>query len=269
MIKIDFHGSTHGHFLEYVTNVYIMQTAPSQISIFKPPTYSAHAPDQNYLKNRLIYCGHYSDPTCPFKIANNDKVIRIIIDTTDDNMFFVSLTNLMFKAGDVGFDRQLLSIPEHIRKNKVEHRNNWYTKFNERNIYANFYTSFAPLDNPVFNFRFESFFSFKDFCTELEGLSMFLNQTFFPDASLYKLWSEFINYNQGWQSYTKCNQLLEHTFSKKFSNINCTVIEEGWINYNLSKICRMHSGPVFDQEIYPPDTDLLYKIIQDHLNSLR
>jgi len=44
MIKIDFHGSTHGHFLEYVSNVYIMQTTPSQRNIFKPPTYSAQNP---------------------------------------------------------------------------------------------------------------------------------------------------------------------------------------------------------------------------------
>ena len=48
MIKIDFHGGTHGHFLEYVANVYIMQTTPSQASIFKPPAYSAHAADENY-----------------------------------------------------------------------------------------------------------------------------------------------------------------------------------------------------------------------------
>lgn len=269
MIKIDFHGSTHGHFLEYVANVYIMQTASSKTSIFKPPTYSAHAPDENYLKNRLIKCGHYSNPTYQAKINNNDQVIRITIDTTNDNMFFISLTNLMFKAGDVGFEQQLLSLPEHIRKNKVAHRNNWYSKFNERKTYANYYTDCVSLANPVFDFHFESFFSFKYFCTELELLSMFLNQTFFPDASLYNLWSEFISYNQGWQSYIKCNQLLEDMFGEKSSNIHCTVIEEGWLNYNLSKICKMYSGPMFDQEIYPTNTVQAYKIIQDHLSNLR
>ena len=94
MIKIDFHGSTHGHFLEYVANVYIMQTAPSETSIFKPPTYLAHAPDQNYLKNRLISCGHYSNPIYQsrLKINDEDQVIRIIIDTNNDNMFFVSIS---------------------------------------------------------------------------------------------------------------------------------------------------------------------------------
>jgi hypothetical protein len=270
MIKIDFHGSTHGHFLEYVANIYIMQTTASQTSIFKPPTYSAHAPDQNYLKNRIIKCGHYSETIYPqYKINNDDQVIRIIIDTNSDNMFFVSLTNLMFKAGDVGLKKQLLSIPEHVRKNKIEYRNNWYSKFNERETYINHYTNFIPLTNPVFNFHFELFFSFKDFCTELERLAMFLNQTFFPDASLYNLWSEFISYNQGWQSYIKCNQLLEDMFAGKSTNIHCTVIEEGWINYNLSKICRMYGGQMFEHEEYPTDTEQAYKIIQIHLSTLR
>ena len=58
MIKIDFHAGTHGHFLEYVSNVYIMQTSPNQHNIFRPPTYSAHNLDTQYLHNRQIFCGH-------------------------------------------------------------------------------------------------------------------------------------------------------------------------------------------------------------------
>ena len=269
MIKIDFHGSTHGNFLEYVTNVYIMQTAPSLTSIFKPPTYSAHAADNTYVDGRMIMCGHYSNPIYNLKIDDDDQVIRIAVDQNNDNMFFVSLTNLMFKAGDVGFEQQLLSIPDCIRENKVEHRNNWYSKFNERNIYANYYTEFVPLANPYFDFRFESLFCFKEFCIELNCLAKFLDQTFFPDNSLYDLWSKFIEYNQGWQSYTKCNQLLEDIFAGNSTNIDCTIVEEGWLNYNLSKICRMYNGPIFDQENYPSNTRLVYDMVQDHLGTLR
>ena len=143
MIKIDFHGGTHGHFLEYVSNVYIMQTAPSNCSIFKPPTYSAHAPDKNYHRHRLIRCGHYSDPKYNLTIDHKDTVIRIILNTKDDNLFFIALTNLIYKAGDIGFDNQMLSIPESIRNNPVDVRNNWYSKFNEREMYANFYADFV------------------------------------------------------------------------------------------------------------------------------
>jgi hypothetical protein len=245
-IKIDFHGSTHGHFLEYVSNVYIMQTASSKASIFKPPTYSAHNRDQHYLNDRVIVCGHFSASN---KIKNDDTVIRIVIPPTD-NMFFIAATNLMHKAGDVGFEKQQLSVPEEIRHNLVEYRNNWYSKFNQRNEYANYYNDFFTISNSVFEFPFDTFFSYKDFCIALTDLANFLNQSFFPDQSLYQLWSEFIQYNQGWQSFNKCNRIIDSMFSNQHMEIDCTIIEQGWINFNLSKMCKMYQGPMFDNE-YP------------------
>lgn len=270
MIKIDFFGSTHGHFLEYVTNVYIMQTTPSLSSIFKPPTYSAHAPDENYLNNRLIKCGHYSDPYYNLVINETDIIIRIVFNMEEnDNMFFIALTNLMHKAGDAGFEKQMLSIDEKIRNNPVELRNNWYSKFNERRVFIASYKDFKTVTNPVFEFPFSAFFSFRDFCVSLSNLATFLNQTFFPDQSLYTLWSTFINVNQGWQSYVKCNNLLNDIFANEDTLIDCTVVEQGWINYNLSKICRLYDGVMFDQAIYPSNTQIVHSIIAEHISKLR
>lgn len=269
MIKIDFRGSTHGRFLEYVSNVYIMQTPPSQQSIFKPPTYSAHAPDENYCAHKLITCGHYFDPRYNLTIDHKDTVIRIILNNQDDNLFFVALTNLMYKAGDVGFEKQMLSIPESIKNNPVDIRNNWYSKFNEREKYANFYSDFVQIDQPVFKFDFSSFFSFEKFCIDLNHLAIFLDQTFFPDKSLYKLWTEFIAYNQGWQSYVKCNHILEDVFANESTSIDCTAIEQGWLNYKLSKICRIYNGLLFEDAVYPTNTQTIYNAISSHLGGLR
>jgi hypothetical protein len=269
MIKIDFHGSTHGHFLEYVANVYIMQTSPSLCSIFNPPTYSAHAADQNYHNNKIIMCGHYSDPKSSITIGREDKVIRILIDNQDDNLFFIALTNLMHKAGDVGVEKQMLSIPESIRNSPVDNRKNWYSKFAERDLYANHYINFVSIDQPIFNFNFCSFFSFEKFCIELNRLSVFLNQTFFPNISLYNLWSEFIIYNQGWQSYRKCDEILENIFANKSITIDCTIIEQGWLNYKLSKMCKIYQGSMFENKMYPVNTQLVYDEISHHLACLR
>lgn len=263
-IKIDFHGSTHGHFLEYVSNVYIMQTTPSTASIFKPPTMSAHGRDQHYLSDRTVICGHFSASN---GIRKNDIVIRIVMPSTD-NMFFIAVTNLMYKAGDVGFEKQQLLIPEDIRHNPVAYRNNWYSKFNQRNEYARYYDEFSAISNSVFEFPFEAFFSFKDFCIALCSLANFLNQSFFPTQSLYDLWAEFMQCNQGWQSFNKCNRIIEGMFSNQIIDIDCTVIEQGWINFNLSKMCKMYQGPMFDNE-YPSDTSVAYIAIQQHLESLR
>ena len=177
-IKIDFHGSTHGHFLEYVSNVYIMQTTPSKASIFKPPTMSAHGRDQHYLDARTITCGHFSASN---GIRKKDIVIRIVMPWTD-NMFVIAVTNLMHKAGDIGFEKQQVLIPEDTRNNSVAYRNNWYSKFNQRNEYARYYTEFFTIANSVFEFPFEAFFSYKDFCIALGNLADFLNQSFFPSV---------------------------------------------------------------------------------------
>jgi hypothetical protein len=264
-IKIDFHGSTHGHFLEYVSNVYIMQTTPSKASIFRPPTYSAHNRDHHYLKDRVIVCGHFSASN---QIKNDDTVVRIVIPS-DDNMFFIAVTNLMHKAGDVGFEKQQLSIPEDIRHNPVEYRNNWYSKFNQRDEYAGYYNDFSTVSNSVFEFPFDVFFSYKDFCIALCSLADFLNQSFFPDQSLYALWSEFIQYNQGWQSFNKCNHIIDSMFSGQRIDIDCTIIEQGWINFNLSKMCKMYQGSMFSDSVYPVDTAIAHSAIQSHLRSLR
>jgi hypothetical protein len=269
MIKIDFHGATHGHFLEYVSNVYIMQTPPSQTSIFKPPTYSAHAPDENYRRHQLIKCGHYSNPTFNLNINNEDTIIRIVLDTKNDDLFFIALTNLMYKAGDLGVEKQILSIPESIRNSPVDVRNNWYSKFNERDLYTDLYIDFVPTKQSAFDFNFESFFSFEKFCVELNRLSMFLDQTFFPDEYLYTLWAEFIAYNQGWQSCVKCNCILENVFANKSTHIDCTAIEQGWLNYKLSKICRIYTGVIFEDAVYPTNTQTIYNAISRHLSSLR
>lgn len=262
-IKIDFHVGTHGHFLEYVSNVYIMQTRPSLRDIFKPPTYSAHNPDKNYLDNRVIICGHFSSKN---NLTKDDVVIRISTPTSD-NMFFVAVTNFMYKTGDIGFEKQLLSIPMGVRAVPAEHRNDWYSKFSERDQYVVYNNEFIPVES-AFEFPFESFFSFNKFCIALTNLATFLNQTFFPDQSLYNLWSRFIQVNQGWQSYTKCDRILNDIFANTDSEINCTIIEQAWLNFNLSKMCRIYQGPMFDDDAYPLNTQTVYRSIQDHLKHL-
>ena len=266
MIKIDFHGSTHGHFLEYVSNVYIMQTDPGAGELFNSLG-AAHAVDNVYLKNRQIECGHYSSDNVKFK--DTDQVIRIVIDPGNDVYFFIALTNLMHRAGDIDFEEKMLSIPDTIRQDSVAYRKNWYSKFNERHSYSNFYKEFGQISQPVFEFSFESFYSFPEFCKNLNKIAVFLNQTFFPDKSLFELWEKFIKMNQGFQSYNKCNTILENIFANRNMEIDCTIIEQGWINYNLSKMCRMYNGSMFEQQQFPTNTQDIYQEIEHHLAYLQ
>ena len=81
MIKIDFHGSTHGHFLEYVSNVYIMQIDAGYSKLFTSSG-AAHDVSELYRQNQLIYCGHLSKNYHQFD--QDDLVVRISVDTHDD-----------------------------------------------------------------------------------------------------------------------------------------------------------------------------------------
>lgn len=265
MIKLDFYGSTHGHFLEYVTNVYILRATPKLHNIFTPGTFSCHEPKKNkvYAANSIVRCGHYTFKDSVF--SPNELLIRIALDSSIDKLFFIALTNLMYKAGDIGLEEQLTSIPDHIRNDPVAFRNTWYSKINEREQYAKFYSSYEEVPNDIFYFPFESFFDYREFCLSLNKLACFLNQTFFPDESLYQLWLKFIEVNQGWQSYIKCEQVLEHIFSNRDCVLDLTVIEQGWINYNVSKICRLYSGKLFNEKEYLKNAKDVYVEIQSHL----
>lgn len=82
MIKIDFVAVAHGHFLEYVANVYIMQTLPSNTSIFTDAG-ASHRADAAYFHNKIIKCGHFSYENYPIdtklvynEIQNHLNVIR-------------------------------------------------------------------------------------------------------------------------------------------------------------------------------------------------
>lgn len=239
-----------------------MQTDPGTGELFNSLG-AAHAVDNNYSKNRQIVCGHYSSNNIKFN--KTDQVIRIVIDPTNDVYFFIALTNLMYRAGDVGFEEQLLVIPDSIRQDSIAYRNNWYSKFNERHSYSDFYGDFSKISQPAFEFPFESFYSFPEFCKNLNEMAVFLNQTFFPDKSLFEVWEKFIEMNQGFQSYNKCNTILENIFANRNMAIDCTIIEQGWINYNLSKMCRMYNGSMFEQPQFPTNTQDIYQEIKHHL----
>ena len=267
MIKIDFVAGAHGHFLEYVANVYIMQTLPSNTSIFTDAGVS-HRADAAYLHNKIIKCGHFSYENLPFD--DTDRVIRIVCGVGNDTSHFIINTNIIYRAGDLGFATHMEGIPQSTRDNSVLYRNAWYSKFNEYNKYGYVHDFIFPIiPNECFEFDFNAFYCFTKFCKELNKLAFFLNQAFFPNDSLYVLWHEFITNNQGLKSFNKCNKIIENIFSNKTSSIDCTIIEQGWINYNISKICRLYDGSLFDNENYPIDTKLVYNEIQNHLNVIR
>ena len=272
VIKIDFRPGTHGNFLEYVSNIWIMQTDPGHSTLFTH-TGASHNADNSYRTNRLIKSGHFTTAqgrASGLVIGDSDTVIQIGLDDLEDNeLFLIALTNLVYRAGDIGYEGSLEFIPEQVRSHRALLRNDWYSKFNENSRYLETFSAFDPIPNPVFNFPLKSFYSYGNFCTKLNELAFFLDQTFFPDERLYKLYQEFMTKNHGWHSYKKCSQLLEDVLGNKSSPIDCDSIEEAWLNYMIAQSCRLYTGPMFDNDSYPADAQEIYAIIQQHLETLR
>lgn len=268
MIKLDFRGSTHGNFLEYVANVYIMRTTPSETNIFKKDTQSAHNADGAYRKNRRIACDHYSANRY-HSFSPDETVIQIDFDQNNDRLFYISMVNLINKAGDVGVDRMMASMPEHVRNNPPVHRMQWLSRMVQKSKLIEHYQ--YQLDKPeglAYVFPMEAFYDLHLFYIHLQNLAHSLNQKFWPSQELADLWHQFAELNQGLQSYNKCSTILKNIHQGKDYDFVCdSIIEEAWINYNLSNTYSIHEGILFDIEQYPTNTKEIYNILNQHINS--
>lgn len=270
-IKIDFHGGTHGHFLEYIVNTYIFRTPKSEVSIFTPNRGSSHEASEAYQRSKQAVCGHFSDNAQGrdadpkyknFKYSDNDKIVQVSIDQLDDKQFFIALTNLLHRTSGATFDQHMDQIPECIRNNRKLLRDNFYSKIQERETYCNLFPVFKQEALPTYKFNFNSFFSYTMLCAELNQLSIWLDKEFCPDSDLYMLWFEFISLNQGWNSYYRCDKLLTDILSNAPAEIKCTTLEEAWLNYNLTKMCNVYNGTMFSDN-YPTNAQEIYKQIYD------
>lgn len=85
-----------------------MQTLPSNTSIFTDAGVS-HRADAAYLHNKIIKCGHFSYENLPFD--DTDRVIRIVCGVGNDTSHFIINTNIIYRAGDLGFVTHMEGIP--------------------------------------------------------------------------------------------------------------------------------------------------------------
>lgn len=263
MIKIDYFAGMHGSFLEYVVNIFIMRTVPSEADILTGLG-TAHNTSDNYHENKVVYSHPYSIWNREFN--SSDRVIRISADYNNDDLFFTILTNAVIRVDDRGFDGYISNIRSNIVNSRAQHRNFWYDRLANRSSYRDmdfFYNPniFQPVPNDVFEFSYESFQSLPYFFKEMSRLAFWLDQTFYPCEELCSLWRRWIDKNQGVISSNKCSKILESIFSNNDSNIDCTVLEEAWLNFNLSKISRTYEGEMFSNDQYPSNTQYIHSLL--------
>jgi len=262
---IDFYGGSHGHFLEYVINCWIFNCA--RIDHLFTHTGACHGAkaDERYKQECLIVCGHFSQldlatPRLP------EKLIRIVVDD------FVGACcyqiNVICRAGDIPKkDKELDSIAPHVLDNPEMLRSDYFAKLSNPSHAWNLPTEWKFPQVQSLEINMSLLYDFFTFLEVMKNISDFLDNTFSPDQELFYLWQEFIERNQGLQSWTLCNEILKDTISNRDRDINLEVEQQALLNVLLSRTVGIFDGDLFIRPDYPSNTKEISELIKLHLNT--
>jgi hypothetical protein len=271
MQKIDFFGGLHGNFLELVVNVAINQTGYDTSTPQFTNDGACHLKNQDLNYKKLIFANHYSF----FKIsfADDDTVVRIV-PTSDD--LLIGFTNSFLRAGDQKIDldtletntiNKLSSITKGVnfKNTLIEEygvrinyprsaiRNYFYSMLGDYTNGLGMFTTFAPIHS-MHHFPFRAFFDIGYFYQELNNIAKFLGLNFYPTPALAKLHSDFLKFNQGFHSEIKCKEIWQAILHGQSMDIKINLIEEAWINHQVSMCFRCYDLPILIQDQYPTNT---------------
>lgn len=279
MNKIDFFGGMHGHYLELILNVFVYQ---NNFDISTPQFNSSgacHLKNFNSSYKKNIVANHWSNFKIPFNI--NDCVIRINASSQD---MLIAVTNSYARAGDQELDlisldkdthRKMSALPklksflETLEKNhgiKSEYprsilRQYFYSMFEDVENGLHLFNDFTPGAYSYYNMNFRNFFDYNSFYTEINNISKFLNMNFYPTKELGNLHNKFLELNQGVTSDIKCQKFIKAILCAEETEINLNIIEEAWINYQLSKMFRCYVLPELSGDVFPNNSLVISNLI--------
>lgn len=261
---IDFHGASHGNFLEYVINTWIYN-GPKISKVFTDLG-TCHLPryDLDYLKHRMIKCEHYTEKQYN-PIHSPEKIVRITVSTRLEKQ--IHMINLMHRPGDITLENSYKAIPPTVVNSPALLRNDWFGKLTDvTNSYKLDYEWRWP-DVGAFEFPFECFYDLTKFYKTLQRCADFLEQKFVPDQVLYATWHEFIKMNQGAQCYAKSKKIVELALGNQDFDFDSNEYEQAFINVILGDTANICSGSLFTDSQYPTNTKQIWQCIQQHLDN--
>ena len=261
MIALDFFSGSHGHYLEYIVNTYIFN-GPRVDNIFTElGTSHGIRHDVNYMNFRLVEASHYTEFDIPSEEPS--KVVRISIDSDLENICYQ--INVFCRAGDIPAENKLLHIPEHIHSNKQLLRNDLYSKLIDCGHRIPDKWKWNNL--PHFNFSMGNLYDITNLYQTLNELAHFLEHSFNPDDSLYKLWKKFMKTNHGWLYWQTATDLLEKSLSNTDFEFESDAWTQALVNFLLKKTVGINDGFLHSVVDYPSNTATIYQIIQNHVEN--
>lgn len=261
LVPLDFFAGTHGHFLEYVINSYIFR-GPRVDNLFTPLGTSHNAMlNDAYRSNRQVGAGHYSEMNLTWPTVDPEKIIRITVEGFKGHACY--LINLSSRAGDIEISEKELEIPEEARTVPSSLRNQYYCKFASLDLAAEIPNNWrTDATGQIFEFPMTAFYNLLEFLSTLRNLAAFLNHTFNPDTTLVALWQQFIDKNQGLQSWNRCIDLLEKVSNNRDFAVKLSIHEQGLLNLMLTNSFGICDGSLFDNDQYPDSTGEIWRQIK-------
>lgn len=257
IVWLDYHGGTHGSFLEYVGNVYIMGVPKVLGPVFNQhgACHQIDEPGEPYRDHREICRGHWWWKNYE-RFHPSHPVIRITFDDDNEDHLYMLQVNIWFRAGNVSFEDKLKDLDTETKNSRMKLRKFFYDRVTNPDKSHGFKD--LP-DNRVFEFKFAWFYQWHLFSQGLRDMATFLERPLTVNKELYDLWREFIKLNQGYQSYVRCADVLETIYHDQDRPIALEAWEEAWLISNLAKIYGDPAENLLNQESFPTSTIDLYE----------
>ena len=277
MEKIDFFGGAHGNFLELMINLFVYQIEFDNNLLFNANG-ACHIKNQTTSYRPIIKCGHFSFFNRPFN--PDDKVIEI--HCKDEDML-IAISNSLTRAGDQVIDitnlekvtlSKLAKLPKAqglLRDLINEHgeqenyprsviRNYFYSKFDDPANGIDQFNNFKFAGSRHM-FPFDALFDLEKFYLELNKCAFFLDRNFYPTERTVSIWKKFIELNQGYHSYVKCQKILYCILANEEMDIsNLNIVEEAWLLYKISRMFRCYDHPLLNVDTFVSNTREISRI---------
>lgn len=164
-------------------------------------------------------------------------------------------------------DKETKNLPADVLNNAALRRRDYYSKFTDIEFGVKLPGQWKFQDVPALEINMSLLYDFVSFLEVLKNIANFFQHTFCPDQELFYVWQKFIDLNQGWQSWVKCNDLIKAIMSNCDQEVSLVVEQQALLNALLSRTIGIFDGELFSAVCYPNNTKIIYDLVKHHLDT--
>lgn len=282
MIYIDFYGGTHGNFLRFLINRFVLVLDEYQDFLPFNSSGVSHLLPPSSTTNNIVLANHYSmyeltqsDNKITLKEEDrllhiNDSDLLIRIHVNFEKHSFIWFYNMFYRAMPIGHNLDLKTTNDedrflitksplaqgHIsycKSNRKCLRNVFYSLFLDPNLFFNipeYYTSYHGFKKPkIKNFldiSIDTLFDYNslyNFLLEI-AKNQNCNHHNVNDPMLYKVWRTFINRSGGFYKKTQVDHFFQNILSDTTNKkiVKFNLMQESYLNFLITKNLDIHKN---------------------------